>query len=94
MVLRLDVATPHRGGCKHAEGSHGFEHAEGFSQVHDELTLLNLSHIQRVLCTWFHDALNTRIIASVMTKPNQLGLEDVFGNSRTQERTEAHSDVF
>ena len=31
----------------------GREHAEGSSQVHDELTLLNLSHIQRVLCTEF-----------------------------------------
>ena len=39
MVPRPDVATSHQGACEHAEES---------SQVHDELTLLNLSHIQRV----------------------------------------------
>ena len=38
----------------------GYEHPEGSSQVHDELTLLNLSHNQRVLCT--------RILASTTTE--------------------------
>ena len=38
-------------GYEHAEDLQGCEHPEGSSQVHDELTLLNLSHIQRVLCT-------------------------------------------
>ena len=41
----LDVSTPHHGGC---------EHARGFLSVHDELTNLNLSHIQRVF-TGFHE---------------------------------------
>ena len=49
-----------------------FEHAEGSSQVHDELTFLNMSHLQRVLSTEFYDDPNTRILASMISTPNQL----------------------
>ena len=79
MVLLLDVAAPHQRGCKHADGS---------SQVHDALTLLNLSHIQRVLRTECHQYLNTRIFASMITKPNQL---DCGMSSQTPERAEARA---
>ena len=63
MVIRLDVATPHQGGCKHADES---------PQVHDEMTLLSFSHIQRVLSIEFHDEPNTRILASIVATQNHL----------------------
>ena len=63
----------------------GCGHAEGSSQVHDELTLLNLSHIQRVLCTEVHDDLNTWILehadpCNTITQPKKL---DCGMNSQT-----------
>ena len=75
MVLRLDVAPLRQGGCEHAGGSSGCDHAVGCSQVHDELTHRNLSYIQRVLCTEFHDNPDTRTFASMIATPNQLDCE-------------------
>ena len=34
----------------------------GSSQVHGELTQVNLSHIHRVLCTEFHEFANSRAL--------------------------------
>ena len=78
---RLDVPTPHRGVCEPAEGS---------SQGGDELTNLNLSHIQRVHSAEFHDEPKTRILVCMIVTPNQLDCRsELAGSMLTHTHTNA-----